>query len=146
MATQEQSIERGIATLESLKVQIENLQKQIAALELSIEEHEKAIETITGYSKMQDDEILIPIGAGVLISARISGKKGLISIGNSLYTEIEIEEIAKTLKERKEDMEKLRNQLMQDSYKHHENYALLNAQVEEEYRRYIEERRNVQAP
>ncbi len=146
MSSQEESIERGIATLEGLKVQIENLQQQLAALELSIQEHEKAIETIEGYSKLNDEEILIPIGAGVLISATISGKKGLISIGNSLYTEMEIEKIAEKLKERKSELEKLRAKLMEDSYKLQENYALLSAKVEDDYRRYLEERRNVQAP
>ncbi|NPA74505.1 MAG: prefoldin subunit alpha [Euryarchaeota archaeon] len=146
MDSEEQALERSIATLESLKAQIANIQQQLSALELSIQEHKKAIETIEGYRNMGDDEILIPIGAGVLISAKVSGKKGLISIGNALYTEMNIEEIAKKLKERMEDLEKLKTKLMEDSYRLQENYALLSAKVEEDYRKYIEERRNVQTP
>ncbi len=143
MSEAEREIEQGIATLEAIKVHIDNLQKQIATIELSIQEHERAIETMENYSKMTDEEILVPIGAGVFISARIKDKRALITIGNSLYTELPPEKISEKLKKRKEDLEKLKEKLTQDLYKLQENYALLSARVEENYRKYLQEKGNI---
>ena len=146
MSEAEREIEQGIATLEAIKVHIDNIQKQIATIDLSIQEHDRAIDTMENYSKMEDEEILVPVGAGVFIGARVRDKKALITIGNSLYTELPPEEIVDKLKKRKEDLEKLKAKLTEDLYKLEENYALLSAQVEENYRKYIEERKNVQTP
>ncbi len=142
----EEDIERGLATLEILKAQISNIQKQIEAVTLSIQEHSKAIETLENYEKMENDEILVPVGAGVLISAKVEGKKGLITIGNDLYTEMPIESIVEKLKERREELEELQLKLSTDLKKLQENYAVLGAKLEEDYARYVEERRNVQGP
>ena len=142
----ENEIEQGIATLETLKAHIENLQKQVEALELSVQEHKNAIETMEHYKDLDNDEILIPIGAGVFIGAKISSKKALITIGNNYFTELGNDAIIEKLKARMEDMEQLKNKLITDMYKLQENYAMLSAKVEEGYRKYIEERQNVQAP
>ncbi len=142
----EENIERGIATLEVLRAQIENLQRQMDALQVSIQEHQRAIETLRGYREMDNKEILVPIGAGVFISAVVSSKRGMISIGNQLFTELSIEEIIKKLEERRKNLEELLKKLSEDSYKLQQNYAALSEKVEEDYRRYLEERKNVQAP
>jgi prefoldin alpha subunit len=142
----EEELEKGIATLEILKAQITNLQKQIEALEVSIQEHIRARETLENYLKMENDEILVPVGAGVLISAKVEKKKGLITIGNELYTELSIEKIIDKLKERQKDLENLQIKLSTDIKKLQENYAILSAKVEQDYAKYIEERRNVQNP
>jgi len=124
----------------------QNLQNQIATLELSIQEHERAIETLEGYGNIGDEEILVPIGAGVLVSMRVSEKKGMISIGNQLFTELPIGKIIEKLRERKENMENLVKKLSEDSYKLQQNYAALSAKVEEDYKKYLKARENVQAP
>ena len=142
----EEELERGIATLEILKAQIANLQKQIESLQVSIQEHARARETLENYVKMKNDEILVPIGAGVLISAKVEAKKGLITIGNELYTELPIEKIIEKLKERQKDLENLQIKLNTDIKKLQENYAVLSAKVEQDYAKYLEERRNVQGP
>ncbi len=142
----ERNIEKGIATLEALKVNIDNIQKQLATVELSIQEHNRALETMEHYKDMDNDDILVPVGAGVFIGAKISGKKALISIGNDLFTELPIEKIIEKLKNRKKELEDLQKKLTEDLYKLQENYTLLSAQVEEDYRKYLEGRRNVQAP
>ncbi len=142
----EQELEQGIATLETLKAHIENLQKQVEALEISIQEHERAIETMESYRNMDGDEILIPIGAGVFISANVNSKKSMISIGNNYFTELSPEGIVEKLKSRKGDMENLKSKLIQDLYKLQENYAVLSAKVEDGYRKYLEAKGNVQAP
>ncbi len=146
MSDMEREIEQGIATLETIKVHMDNLQNQIAALDLSIQEHEKAIETMESYKDMEGEEILVPIGAGVFIGAKINGKKSLITIGNSLYTELPPEQILEKLKKRKEDLEKLKAKLTDDLYRLQQNYAALSAKVEENYRKYLEAKGNVQTP
>ncbi len=146
MSEEEENIEKGIATLEVLKAQMENLQKQMDVLQVSIQEHDKAIETLRGYRDIEKEEILVPIGAGVFISVKISEKKGLISIGNQIYTQLPIEKIIEKLEARKKDMEELLKKLSEDSYKLQQNYAALSAKVEEDYRRYMQARKNVQAP
>ncbi len=142
----EEELEKGIATLEILKAQITNLQKQIESLQISIQEHARARETLENYVKMENDEILVPVGAGVLISAKVDTKKGLVTIGNELYTELPIEKIIEKLKERQRDLENLQIKLNTDIRKLQENYAVLSAKVEQDYAKYLEERRNVQGP
>ena len=132
----ERNIEKGIATLEAIKVNIDNIQKQLATVELSIQEHNRALETMEYYKDMDNDDILVPVGAGVFIGAKISGKKALISIGNDLFTELPIEKIIEKLKKRKNELEELQKKLTEDLYKLQENYTLLSAQVEEDYRKY----------
>ncbi len=142
----EEELEKGLATLEILKAQITNLQTQIDALQKSIQEHNQAKETIEGYMNMENDEILVPVGAGVLISARVVEKKGLITIGNELYTELSLEKIIEKLDERRKDLENLQLKLSTNLKKLQENYAVLNAKVEQDYAKYVEERKNVQGP
>ena len=142
----EEEIEKGLATLEVLKAQISNLQAQIEALQKSIQEHTNAKETIEGYMNMENDEILVPIGAGVLISARVNEKKGLITIGNELYTELPLDKLLEKIEKRKKDLEDLQLKLSTDLKKLQENYAILSAKVEQDYAKYIEERKNVQSP
>ncbi|ADD09066.1 prefoldin subunit alpha [Candidatus Aciduliprofundum boonei] len=142
----EEELEKGLATLEVLKAQISNLQTQIDALQRSIQEHTNAKETIEGYMKMENDEILVPIGAGVMISAKVQEKKGLITIGNELYTELPLEKILEKIEKRKKDLEDLQLKLSTDLKRLQENYAVLSAKVEQDYAKYIEERKNVQGP
>ena len=146
MSKEEESIEKGIATLEVLKAQMENLQKQMDVLQVSIQEHERAIETLQGYRDIEKEEVLVPIGAGVFISVQISEKKGLISIGNQIFTQLPIDKIIEKLEERKKDMEELLKKLSEDSYKLQQNYAALSAKVEDDYRKYMQARKDVQTP
>ncbi len=142
----EESLQQGIATLELIKVQIENLQKQIDALQLSIQEHARAIETLEGYAKIDDQEMLVPIGAGVFISARMGEKKGMLSIGNELFVELPLEKIIENLKSRRQSFESLLTKLTEDMKKLQGTYAALSERVEKDYQKYLEERGNVQGP
>ncbi len=142
----EEELQKGIATLELLKVQIENLQKQIDAIQLSIQEIIRAVETLEGYTKMENDEILVPIGAGVFISAKISEKKGIMGIGNNLFVDLPLEKMIESLKERRKKYEELLSKLTMDMKKLQENYAVLSEKVEKDYQKYLEEMKNVQSP
>jgi len=142
----EEELQKGIATLELLKVQIENLQKQIDAIQLSIQEIIRAVETLEGYTKMENDEILVPIGAGVFISAKIGEKKGIMGIGNNLFVDLPLEKMIESLKERRKKYEELLSKLTMDMKKLQENYAVLSDKVEKDYQKYLEEMKNVQSP
>jgi len=142
----EDELQKGIATLELLKVQIENLQKQIDAIQLSIQEIIRAVETLEGYTKMENDEILVPIGAGVFISAKISEKKGIMGIGNNLFVDLPLEKMIESLKERRKKYEELLSKLTMDMKKLQENYAVLSEKIEKDYQKYLEEMKNVQSP
>lgn len=142
----EDELQKGIATLELLKVQIENLQKQIDAIQLSIQEIIRAVETLEGYTKMENDEILVPIGAGVFISAKIGEKKGIMGIGNNLFVDLPLEKMIESLKERRKKYEELLSKLTIDMKKLQENYAVLSDKVEKDYQKYLEEMKNVQSP
>ena len=142
----EEELQRGLATLELLKLQIENLQKQIEALQISIQDNERAIETLEGYMNMDEEEILVPVGSGVFISARIRDKKGIISIGNDLFVEIPIDKMLENLRERRKKYDELLSKLNLDMKRLQENYAVLSNKVEKEYRKYLEEMKNVQSP
>ena len=144
----EKEFEKGVATLEVLKAQIINLEKQIETLNISIQEHLKAIETLENYASMSDDEILIPVGAGVFISAKVEGKKGLITIGNDIYVDLEISAIIDKLKTRIRDLEDLMKKLSEDITTLQQKYASLSAKLEEEYAKIMQQRgaQDVQGP
>ncbi|MCX6657548.1 MAG: hypothetical protein NTY62_02505, partial [Euryarchaeota archaeon] len=69
----EQQVRESYMMLESAKAQLEGLAKQQELIQLAVEEHVRARETIKEIAKgAADDEVLVPLGADSYIHAKVS--------------------------------------------------------------------------
>jgi prefoldin alpha subunit len=75
----EQSLRESYVMLDTAKAQLEGLAKQQQLIQLAVDEHVRARETIKDLAKGAiGDDILIPLGADSYIHARISDRKDAI--------------------------------------------------------------------
>jgi len=84
--TAEQSIEQNVAMLETAKAQLDGLVKQQQLIQLAIEEHARARETVKQLTKgVPGDDILVPLGADSYIHAKISERRdAIVGIGSGV--------------------------------------------------------------
>lgn len=82
----EQQVRDTYMMLESAKAQLEGLAKQQELIQLAVEEHVRARETIKQTAKgVAGDEILVPLGADSYIHARISNNKdAIVGVGSGV--------------------------------------------------------------
>ena len=80
----ERQFNQDISLLENAKAQLDTLMKQQQLIQLAIEEHVRARETIKALSKgSPGDEVLVPIGADSYIFARVSdNKSAIVGVGS----------------------------------------------------------------
>jgi len=72
----EQSLRESYVMLDTAKAQLEGLVKQQQLIQLAVDEHVRARETIKDLAKGQiGDDILIPLGADSYIHAKISDRR-----------------------------------------------------------------------
>jgi len=87
-------LRQAMAVLETYNYQLEALTRQVRLLQVSLEETTRAREALKALKDAKEgDEILIPIGASVLIPVKVSGEdKAIVSIGNRMSTEKSLED------------------------------------------------------
>lgn len=80
--------------LESYKEQMDALSQQMAMLQTSLEESVRARETLRVFKDAKEgDEILVPVGASVFVTAKVTDKKeALVGIGNKITVGKELPE------------------------------------------------------
>lgn len=93
---------------QQLQYQSDALTQQLDMVGASIAESEKAINTIAGFEGVEDGhEILIPIGMGTNIMAKLSKPDTVImQIGAGISTEKDLDNAKKSLEIRKEELTK----------------------------------------
>lgn len=75
----ERQFNQDISMLENARAQLDALMKQQQLIQLAIEEHVRARETIKALAKgSPGDEVLVPIGADSYVYARISDNRNAI--------------------------------------------------------------------
>jgi prefoldin alpha subunit len=75
----EQSLRESYVMLDTAKAQLEGLMKQQQLIQLAVDEHVRARETIKDLAKGEiGDDILIPLGADSYIHAKISDRRDAI--------------------------------------------------------------------
>lgn len=75
----ERQLREDYAALEGAKAQLEGLAKQQQLIQLAVEEHVRARETVKQMSgRAPGDEMLVPIGADSYIHARISDDRSAV--------------------------------------------------------------------
>jgi len=94
------------ALLETAKSQLDALVKQQQLIQMAIEEHVRARETITSLAKgSPGDEVLIPVGADSYIYAKISDTKdAVVGVGSATSIRRSSEEAEKILDSKIDDL------------------------------------------
>lgn len=91
---EEKDLRQAMLVLESYKEQMDALSQQIAMLQNSLEESVRARETLKVFKDAEEgDEILVPVGASVFVTAKVTDKKeALVGIGNKITVGKELPE------------------------------------------------------
>jgi len=102
----EQQVRESYMMLESAKAQLEGLAKQQELIQLAVEEHVRARETIKEIAKgAASDEVLVPLGADSYIHAKISDNKdAIVGVGSGVSIRRSPEEAEKILDTKIDDL------------------------------------------
>ncbi|MEM1755885.1 MAG: prefoldin subunit alpha, partial [Thermoplasmata archaeon] len=88
----EKTIDNLLATAELLKKHIENLNVQIAYVKEQIDDHNRAKITLENYLKIQENEVLVNVGADTFLYLNVNEKKrAMIPLGSGIVIESSIE-------------------------------------------------------
>lgn len=84
--TDEATLRENVLMLENARAQLDALAKQQQLIQLAIEEHVRARETIKSLGEASPgDEVLVPVGADSYIHARVSDdRSAIVGIGSSV--------------------------------------------------------------
>ncbi len=105
-APNERQFREDYAMLENLKQQLDALGKQQQLIQLAVEEHVRARETVKSLTNgSPGDEVLIPIGADSYVHAKISDNRTIIvGVGSSTSIRRTPEEAEKILDEKLDEL------------------------------------------
>lgn len=117
-------MQQSLMALEMQKGYIESLSSQIEMIEVALNEHIRAKETIDNYINLKEGhELLIPIGANSFIYAKkTKAKKAIVGIGAKISVEEDLEkaqeridEKIKNLQQNGEELAKQLNEVQQQA-------------------------------
>lgn len=102
----EQKLREDYTMLENAKAQLEALMRQQQLIQLAVDEHVRARETIKSVAKgAAGDEILIPLGADSYIHARISeNRDAVVGVGSGVSLRKTADEAEKILDSKIDDL------------------------------------------
>lgn len=102
----EQSFRESYSMLETAKAQLEALMKQQDLIQLAVEEHVRARETVKALAKGNPgDQVLVPLGADSYIHATISDNRdAIVGIGSGVSVRKTADEAEKVLDVRIDDL------------------------------------------
>jgi prefoldin alpha subunit len=128
----EEELSQSMEALDMAKMRLENLSKEAEILQMSVNEHIRAMETIKAYARTGDGkEILIPIGAGTFIPARSTGSdKALVAIGTGLSIEKSFDEAVAALEKAAAEVELEERKLIQEMKNLEKQAQLLSQRVQ----------------
>jgi prefoldin alpha subunit len=119
--------------LEMARLRLENMSKEAEIIQMSLNEHIRAIETIKAYATAGDGkEILIPVGAGAFLPARSSGQDwAIVNIGTGVSSERKLDEAVTALEKSAEEIEAEGRKLTQNMRNLEKQASMLNQKVQE---------------
>ncbi len=140
VAAQEE-LQQSIYYLEYLKEQIGTLKEQYEILELAINEHNQAIDTLKDLKKLnKNNEILIPIGADSLMFAKVADpSKVILNIGAGIAKEEKINDAVDKLTSRIDNIENNKKKIQEAIENLQDQATKLSASIEERYKEYRED-------
>jgi len=90
------------------------MQQQLSSLQMSISEIGAALGTLRNLDKVKDNEVLLPVGAGAHVSARLTDTQNImINIGSDVIAQKPLAETVEILEERLKRLESTRDRLQE---------------------------------
>lgn len=128
----EEDLSQSVEALEMAKMRLENMSKEAEILQMSLNEHIRALETLKAYAKAgEGSEILIPVGAGTFLPARSTGTgTALVSIGTGLTVEKGLEEAVASLERSAGEIELEERKFIQEMKNLEKQAQLLSQRVQ----------------
>ncbi len=128
----EEELSQSMEALEMAKQQLENMSKEAEILQMSLNEHIRALETLKAYAKVgEGKEILVPIGAGAFLPARSAGAAtALVSVGAGLTVEKKVDEAVEALEKSAAEVEAEERKLLQNMKNLEKNAQVLSQRVQ----------------
>jgi len=128
----DEELSQSMEALEMAKMRLENMSKEAEILQMSLNEHIRALETLKAYSKVgEGKDILVPIGAGTFLPARSTGGgNALVSIGVGLTVEKKLDEAIEALEKSAGEVELEERKLLQEMKNLEKQAQLLSQRVQ----------------
>lgn len=133
--SEEFDLREGMAMLETARAQLEALGKQQQLIQLAIEEHVRARETIRRLkSSSPGDEIMVPIGADSYIYAKVSDMRdGVVGVGSGVSVQRKAEDAEKILESKIDELSKAFGKVSERAAQTEAAVQELSARIEEKY-------------
>jgi len=128
----EEDLSRTMEELEMAKARLENLTKEAELLQMSLNEHMRAVATIRSFINLPEGrEVLVPIGAGAFIPARSHGTDwALVGIGAGVTQQKKFDDAISSLEKEAAEIELEERKILQEMRAIEKQAAMLNQRVQ----------------
>jgi prefoldin alpha subunit len=132
----EEEVRQMVALLERYRGQMEMLAEQLGMLQGSEAELGAASELLGRYDGFKDgDELLVPVGGGVFVPARLTTAKSVVAaVGSGVHVELPPGEAAARVSKRRERIREMISQTRATIEQIDASASALSAQLEDSYR------------
>lgn len=134
-APDERQFREDYAMLESARTQLDALARQQQLIQMAVEEHVRARETVKALMKgSPGDEVLIPIGADSYIHAKMSDNRdAIVGVGSSTSIRRTPEEAEKILDEKIDELSRGFKAVTERAAKLEQMVQELSEKVQQQY-------------
>jgi prefoldin alpha subunit len=131
----EEALNENIAMMDLAKAQMEGLARQQELLQLAIEEHSRAKETIEHLAKRgPGEDILVPVGADSFIYADVSDTRdAIVGVGSGVAIRRAPEDAAKILQAKMEDLSEALHKVTEKASELDGVIQQLSQKIQEQY-------------
>jgi prefoldin alpha subunit len=128
----DEELSRSMEQLEMAKARLENLTKEAELLQMSLNEHMRAVATIRSFINLPEGrEVLVPVGAGAFISAKSAGTGwALVSIGAGVTQEKKFDDAISVLEKEAAEIELEERKILQEMRAIEKQANMLNQKVQ----------------
>jgi len=129
---EDEELSQSMEELDIAKARLENMTKEAELLQMSLNEHLRAVATIRSFLDLPEGkEVLVPIGAGTFIPARSAGTGwALISIGAGISQEKKFDDAISALEKQAAEIELEERRILQEMRGIEKQANMLNQKIQ----------------
>ena len=130
-------LRQALATLETMKVQLDAMAQQARFFQLSLEETMRAHDTLDAFAKAKEgDEVLVPAGASSFVIATVTSKrKAVVGIGNKVSIDMDLDEADKYMADSANEVKDAIQKLTENMRQMDSQARSLSMSIQQEYQR-----------
>ena len=130
-------LRQALATLETMKVQLDAMAQQARFFQLSLEETMRAHDTLDAFAKAKEgDEVLVPAGASSFVIATVTSKrKAVVGIGNKVSIDMDLDEAAKYMADSANEVKDAIQKLNENMRQMDSQARSISMSIQQEYQR-----------